>query len=232
MSEQVPFKFSDQILEKNNQFNIIIKPFGLPTQEDKTKDESLLLHATRYFKHEVHMINRLDRPVGGLVLMANKKSTATFFSNETRLHKVKKSYLAVVKGAPKEKEGTLVNFISKNGKYNKAYISAEANEHTSKCSLDFKLLHTFDNYSLIKVGISSGKFHQIRAQLAHADLPIRGDVKYGARRANKDRSIDLFAYCLEFRHPVTKQNQIFKAPIPEHNGLWKDIKNADLVDLA
>ncbi len=219
-------KFSDIIIEKNNQFSVVQKPFGIPVQVDKSGDTSLNQLAGAYFKHDVHLSNRLDRPVGGLVLLAHKKAAAQFFLEETHADRVHKTYLALVKAEPKLGKGELIHHISKNGKTHKAIINDTVFKGSSECRLEYEHLLQMNHYQVLKIKLNTGKFHQIRSQLAHIDYPIQGDVKYGARRSNKDRSIGLFAYEMTFRHPITKEKLHFQGNIPEHNSLWRSIKKS------
>ncbi len=217
-------QFSDWIISKNNQFSIINKPFGIPVQKDKTGVKSLQELAEIYFKHPVHLMNRLDRPVGGLVLMAHKKTALEYFSNSLKDGRLTKRYFAIVKGVPEPESATLKGFIKKNSKAKKSFITTANDPDGKECSLDYQLFHKFDNYSVLDIQLNSGRFHQIRAQLSNIHLPIKGDVKYGARRSNRDRSIDLFAYSMEVQHPVTKKKEVYTAPLPNHNGLWDSLK--------
>lgn len=221
MEAKEKIQFSDWIITKNNQFSIINKPFGIPVQKDKTGDKSLQDLAEIYFKHPVHLINRLDRPVGGLVLMAHRKTALDFFNKSLKKGLLSKKYFAIVKGIPNPEKATMKDFIKKNSKVKKAFITTNKDPDGKECQLDYQLYHKFDNYSVLDVQLNSGKFHQIRAQLSNAGLPIRGDVKYGARRSNPDRSIDLFAYSMEVQHPVSKKNEVFSAPLPGNNGMWE-----------
>lgn len=208
------FKLSDRILETNNQFLVVDKPFGWPVQKDLTEDVSLAQIVGNYCKHPVHLNTRLDRPVGGLTLFSKSPKAHKHFASD----KLVKTYLAIVEGVLDTPTTILQNRIGHDAKNKKAFISND--ENLPYCQLQYEVLHTYDRYTLLKIEISSGRFHQIRCQMAHLGFPIKGDVKYKARRSNKDKSIHLFSYQLQLTHPVSLKPQVFTADIPEHDALW------------
>lgn len=210
---------SDLILYKDHQLIIFNKPPGMPVQEDKSKDMSLLQLGIMYTKSHLYLINRLDRPVSGIVMMGKNKDVVTKVSTAKD---ISKKYLAIVKKGVPNEEAELTHYLKKVGN-NKSHVSDTEKLGYKKSTLKYKLLQSMENYDLLEVELITGRFHQIRAQLSHIGHPIKGDVKYGARRKNKDRSIHLHAYQLEVPHP--KSNQIIKltAPIPETDGLWKSV---------
>lgn len=211
-------QISDRIVINNNQFLVVDKPFGLPVQGDLTQDVSLAQIVGNYCKHPVHLNTRLDRPVGGLTLFSKSKKAHKHFANDN----VQKTYLAIVEGVLKSPRTTLINRIGHDAKQKKAFIVED--EKLPLCELQYEVLLHFDRYTLLQVKINSGKFHQIRCQLANIGHPIKGDVKYKARRSNKDKGIHLFSYKLAFSHPITHKQQIIEATIPEHDALWKASK--------
>lgn len=209
------FQFSDCVIQSNNQFLVAQKPFGVPVQDDPTEEESFLKKAISYCKHGLHIVTRLDRPVGGLVLFSKTSKAHKHFDQE----KVKKQYLVVVEGVPKEEKGQVKLALTKSKFSKKAVIMDKASN--TNASLEWEKLVAFDNYSLLSVSLESGKFHQVRISMKSIGHSIKGDVKYGARRANKDRSIHLLAYQIEFSHPISQKSEVFTATIPEGDSLWK-----------
>ena len=192
----------------------------MPVQNDKSNDKSLLQLSIMYAKSNLFLINRLDRPASGLVIMAKKKEIQTYFSGND---KIEKSYLAVVKkGIPHEK-AELTHYLKKDGKKMRSEVSNEEKTEFKKSILSYNLIKSMDNYDLLEVKLHTGRFHQIRAQLSHIGHPIKGDVKYRARRKNPDRSIHLHAYKISFKHPKSKKQIDLAAPIPESDGLWKSV---------
>jgi len=211
---------SDLVLYKDHHLIILHKPVGMPVQDDKSKDTSLLQLAIMYAKTNLYLINRLDRPASGIVLMAKKKEIQTYFSNKDHIDK---TYLAVVKKGIEPSKNTITHYLKKDGKKMRAEVSDEVKQDFKRSVLSYELVKSMDNYDLLKVKLLTGRFHQIRAQLSHIGHPIKGDVKYKARRKNQDRSIHLHAYQISFKHPKSSKQIELKAPIPQNDGLWKSV---------
>lgn len=205
----------DWVIYKNNQLIAFDKPAGLPVQADKTGDKSLLQLAEIYCKAKLFLVHRLDRPASGVVLFAKTKTAIAALADQFKDRKVGKSYLAVVKDLPPEKEGLLKHFIKKTGKANRSSVVEESSEGADYSELSYRVLGSSDSYHLLEVQLITGRHHQIRAQLAAIGCPIKGDVKYGARRSNRDRSIHLHAWKLSFRHPVSGELTELVAPLPK-----------------
>jgi len=170
------------------------KPAGMPSQKDKTGDKSILDLAEIYAKRKLQLLHRLDRPVSGLILLSKEKNFTQHFIKMQESGKVRKTYLAICAKGKVNKAGTWVDELSKDSRTKKAYIGKTA--ESKEVRLDYEVVQELENYLVLKIVLSSGRFHQIRAQLAHRKLFIKGDVKYGARRSNKDRSIYLHAYSI------------------------------------
>jgi 23S rRNA pseudouridine1911/1915/1917 synthase len=213
-------QLSELILFQTHQFVIANKPAGVPIQPDQTGDKALVDLLSIYCKSDLYVVHRLDRPVSGVVILAKNKKSAANLSKQFQGKNVEKKYLAVVKELPAEKEGTLTHYLKKVGKQEKTFN--EPTEGALESQLSYKVLTASDNYHLLEITPATGRFHQIRAQLAAIGSPIKGDVKYGFRRGNVDRSIHLHAWKLTFNHPVSNQVLKFEAPIPEDN-LWKTL---------
>lgn len=208
-------QITENVLYKNKQLIAFNKPAGLPTQSDRSGDKALLDIAEIYTKSELHLIHRLDRPATGIVLLARNKKCLALLNEQFQNRTIKKTYLAVVKNPPSEKEGTLVHYLLKSQKKNRAFAHDEEKPNSKRAELTYKLIASIDNYHLLEINLVTGRHHQIRAQLAKIDCPIKGDERYGFKRGNKDRSIHLHAWKLEFRHPVTNDVVKLEAPIPE-----------------
>lgn len=201
-----------EILFEDQYLVLVNKHPGIPSQADKTGHRSILQMAEKRFGHPMHIINRLDRPASGILLLAKKKKAAALLNKWVAEKKLKKTYLAAVQHKPEQDEATLNHFlIKKNGK---AFITSDSNKG-KEAILHYRVVQQTDHYHLLAVELITGRFHQIRAQLAHMGCPIKGDVKYGARRANKDRSIHLHAWKLSFIHPFTRDHIEVKAPLPD-----------------
>lgn len=216
---------SDLIIYNNNQLLALNKPAGIPVQSDKTGDKSLLDLAEIYCKHPVFLIHRIDRPVSGLVLFAKNKNALADMTRQMQAKKVHKEYLAIVSPKLKEEKGKLTSYLVKNEKVNKSFVVNKSQSNAKEAILNYQFLKSSDKYHLYKIEIETGRHHQIRVQLQEQNVHIKGDVKYGFRRANKDRSIDLHAWKLSFKHPITQKKVDLIAP-PIDNPIWNFMMEA------
>lgn len=208
-----------QVLYKNNQLIACDKPSGITVHPDKTGDAAFLEQVEAYCKHPVHVVNRLDRPVSGIMLFAKSKSAMTALTEQFRQRSVRKQYLAVVQQAPAQPEGHLVHYLKKNEAKNTAVAYDTEQPGTERAELHYRLLSSSERYHLLLIEMHTGRHHQVRAQLAAIGCPIKGDVKYGFRRSNPDRSIHLHAWRIEFEHPVSGERVALEAP-PPADPLW------------
>ena len=213
-------QITENVLYKNNQLIALNKSSGLPTQSDRSGDKALLNIAEIYTKSELYLIHRLDRPASGIVLFAKNKKCLAILNEQFQKRTIKKTYLAVVKNHPPEKEGTLVHYLLKSQKKNRAFAHDDEKPNSKKAKLTYKVIASIDNYHLLEVNLMTGRHNQIREQLAKIDCPIKGDERYGFKRGNKDRSIHLHAWKLNFRHPVTNEVVMLEAPIP-NDVVWQ-----------
>ncbi len=222
----------DWVILKNNQFIAFNKPAGIPVQADKTGDMTLLQLAEIYCKSKLYLVHRLDRPATGVVVFAKTKTMVGSLGDQFKVRTVRKTYLAVVKDLPPEKEGTLRHFLQKNEKANRSAATDNEAAGGDLSEMSYRLLGSSDNYHLLEVQLHTGRHHQIRAQLAAIGCPIKGDVKYGARRGNRDRSINLHAWKLGFRHPVSGEQVELTAALPD-DSVWKafgEVLNMQAID--
>ncbi len=210
----------DWVLYKNNQLIAFNKPAGIPVQDDRTGDKSMMQLAAIYTKGKVELIHRLDRPASGALLMAKNKKSLAHLNEQFKQREVHKTYLAVVSNKPKKKEGRLVHHLLRDGRTNKSAAVPEGTSDSKRAELSYRLVAESDNYFLLEIELLTGRHHQIRAQLAAIDCPIKGDVKYGDRRRNPDRSIHLHAHTISFVHPVSGQTEKITAPLPADDNLW------------
>ncbi len=210
----------DWVLEKNNQFIAFNKPAGLPVQEDKTGDTSLLRLAEIYTKKKIFLCNRIDRPASGIVLFAKTKAGLESINKQFQFRTIDKTYLCIVEKKPAKEQDSLNHWIEKNGKINKSFIVPEKTDKSAEARLDYKLIGSSDRYFLMEIQLHTGKHHQIRCQMAHIGSIIKGDVKYGARRSNKDKSIHLHAWKTTVTHPISKKKILLEAPLPQGDSLW------------
>ena len=208
-------KISNWILYKNNQLIAFNKPPTLPVQPDKSDSKSLLELGEIYAKAKLQLLHRIDRPASGIVLFGKTPKATRILNAQFQARTIQKNYLAVVKNPPPKKKGQLVHYLQKNAKYNKSYCQLQPKKGAKEAILAYELISSSDNYHLLAIELKTGRHHQIRAQLAAIGSPIKGDVKYGARRGNKDRSIHLHAWKLGFAHPVTGELITLQADVPE-----------------
>jgi len=217
-------ELSKLIVYKSRKLIVAHKPAGISSQLNRAEEKSLQELLEIYVKHQLYIISRLDQPVSGLVLFASEQSAAARLSELVRNSEIKKTYLALVENLPPKKEDEIKHFVSRNAKHRKALINNTSVKGFKEAILHYEVLHSFDNYHLVKIQTKSGRFHQIRVQMAHIGCPIKGDVKYGARRSNPDRSIHLLSYEMNFTNPFSNEKVSYTAEIPESDGLWKDVK--------
>lgn len=211
---------AEYIIDKNNQFIAFNKPSGMLVQSDQSEAKSLLDLAEIYCKHPLGLIHRLDRPASGVCIFAKSKKALVGINKQMQERTVEKIYWAVVKKVDIEKEGTLVHYLKRNGKIKKSEISDTEKSGFKKAELSYKVISEIDNYLLLEISLITGRFHQIRAQLSAIGAFIKGDVKYGDRRSNKDRSIHLHARSISFLHPSTNEKIHLTAEIPDDT-VWK-----------
>ena len=214
------------VLYEDNHLIAVNKLAGQIVQGDKTGDVPLSSLVADYLRvaHKkpgdafIGVIHRIDRPVAGVVLLAKTSKGLSRMNELFRTRDVKKVYWALVEGKGLPKSGCLVNYLSKNEATNTSRALNEPREGYLRCELNFKVLNILDNYTLLEVDPLTGRHHQIRVQLSTAGWPIKGDVKYGARRGNSDRSISLLARSISFEHPIKKDLVYIESPLPES---WK-----------
>ena len=215
------------IIYEDNHLIIINKAPGELSQSDKTKDISLVDELKNYLKIKYNkqgnaylgLINRLDRPTSGLLIFAKTSKSLTRMNELQKNRKIKKTYYAITEKRPKKNSNQLTNFLKKNQIKNKSFVVDESNTKSKKEVLNYNIIRKLENYFLLEIILETGRHHQIRCQLSHIGCPIKGDVKYGAKRPNKDRSICLHSNKIEFIHPVTKKKLSITAPPPNSN-IW------------
>jgi len=216
------------ILFEDNHLLIINKRPGELSQLDKTGDNSILEKYKLYLRKRSNkkgnvflgLVNRLDRPTSGVLILAKTSKALSRMNKMLGERKILKKYLAIVEKKPTRKKNTLINFLKKNQKQNKSYIVDQTTKDSKKAILHYTTLKELDNYCLLEISLETGRHHQIRAQLSNIGCFIKGDLKYGSKRSNADKSICLHAHEISFIHPVSKNEIKIKANIPQNN-IWK-----------
>lgn len=213
-----------QILYEDNHLIAVNKAPGEIVQGDKTGDKPLSDTLKEYIKLKYNkpgevflgVPHRLDRPTSGVVLFARTSKALVRLNEMFKNHDaMRKTYWAIVQGAPKLSEARLENYLIRNEPQNKSYIAKPGAKDAKLAVLTYRTLTRGDHYSLLEVELLTGRHHQIRCQLAAIGCPIKGDLKYGAKRSNPDGSISLHARQITFVHPVRKEQLTITAPVPD-----------------
>jgi len=220
-----------QVLYEDNHVILVNKRPSDIVQGDKTGDMPLSEIVKLWLKEKyakpgnvfLGVVHRIDRPVSGVVLFAKTSKALSRLSEAFRTKKIEKIYLAAVVSMPKNQEGTLSDYLLRDHKKNKSRVVSEG-KGGKLSTLDYKLIGRSDNYFFLQVKPKTGRHHQIRVQLSAMGCPIKGDIKYGAPRTNKDASIHLHAFKLNFTHPVSLQKLSIEAPVPD-DPVWNAVKS-------
>ena len=217
------------ILYEDNHLIIVNKPPRTPVQGDKTGDETLLDIIKAYIKKQYNkpgnvylgLPHRIDRPTSGIVILSKTSKSLSKMSELFREKKIIKKYWAVVKKPLQLKSGKLIHLLKKNRSLNKSFVSTKEKKGFLKAELNYMFVKKITNYFLYEIELISGRHHQIRVQLSTMGSPIKGDVKYGFTRTNKNSSIHLHARQIKFIHPIKKTTIEITAPPPADDELWK-----------
>ena len=216
-----------QILYEDNHLIAVNKRPGDIVQGDKTGDMPLSEIVKQYIKEKYNkpgnvylgVAHRLDRPTSGIVVFAKSSKALPRLNKLFAEKEAKKTYWAVVKNMPPKTRDTLTHWLKRNTKQNKSYANIKEVPDSKKAVLDYEIIKKLDNYFLLEIDLKTGRHHQIRAQLTAIGCPVKGDLKYGFDRSNKDASIHLHARKLMFIHPVKKEKLEFIAP-PPNDPIW------------
>ena len=217
---------ASRILYEDNHLIIINKLCGEITQGDRTGDECLADTLKAFIAMRDHkpgrvfmgVPHRLDRPVSGIVVLAKTSKALERLAEMFRNSEMHKTYWALCCAAPAKAEGELRDWLVRNERLNKSFVSREGAHGAKEARLRYKSLACTDRYHLIEVELLTGRHHQIRCQLAAMGCPIKGDLKYGAPRSNPDGGISLHSRRICFEHPVKHVQVDITAPLPESTG--------------
>lgn len=224
-----------KVLYEDNHLIIINKPAGVLVQPDKKGDKALEEAVKEYVKNKynkpgdvfIGVCHRIDRPVSGIVIFARTSKALVRINDMFQKKEIQKTYWAVVQNRPPMNKGLLVNWLKKDERKNISKAFNTEVKGALKCELEYTWLGSSDTCFLLEVNPHTGRHHQIRVQLSAMGCPIKGDVKYGARRGNRDGSIHLHARKIQFMHPVQKEMLSITAPVPNDvvwNAFEKDNK--------
>ncbi|WP_054798109.1 RluA family pseudouridine synthase [Paenibacillus sp. tmac-D7] len=210
------------VLYEDNHVIVVIKPPNLPTQEDDSRDPDLLslIKADLKVRHRkpgnvyLGLVQRLDRPVGGVMVFAKTSKAASRLSDAVRTRTIRKQYRAVVNGKPKEPSGTLRHHLLKDSRTNMVKVVPADKEGAKEAILDYRIVGSQDGLSLLEIELHTGRPHQIRVQFAAIGCPLVGDQRYGGASAVPGQQIALWSVSLAFEHPVTKEALRFHSQPP------------------
>ena len=223
-----------QVLYEDNHIIAVSKTCHEIVQGDKTGDTPLSEIVKAYIKEKYQkpgevflgVTHRLDRPTTGVVLFARTSKALTRLNAMFQSHEqIRKTYWAIVSMDNGNRimdkgEVRLENYLWRNEKQNKSFVVKPGTKDAKRAVLTYKAIAHSERYTLLEINLETGRHHQIRCQLAAIGCPIKGDLKYGAKRSNPDGGISLHACRIEFVHPVSKQDIVITAPVPEDK-LWK-----------
>ena len=216
------------VIFEDNHLIAVNKKSGEIVQGDKTGDEPLSERVKKYLKVKYNKpgnvflgtIHRIDRPTSGIVIFAKTSKALSRMNEKFRQNKISKTYWAIVKNRLPKKNDLLEHYLLKNQKKNKSFLSTE--EKGKFSVLEYNFLNNLNNYFLYEIFPKTGRHHQIRVQLSNMGSPIKGDLKYGAKRSNPNGGINLHAKKIDFNHPVTKENVSIEANCPKEK-IWNSI---------
>ena len=211
------------ILYLDNHLIAVHKPAGVLIQPDKSGEISLMDQVKDWIKTEykkpgkvfLGLLHRLDRPVSGVVVFARTSKGTSRLSEQCRKKTTKKIYRALIEGTPQPQRACLTHYLRKE-KSLKATVFPRATSKAKEALLDYEVVETLQNTSLLDIHLHTGRFHQIRAQLAFIGHPIVGDKKYGAHSALPEGQIALHALRMLWNHPTSKEKIIIDCPPPKN----------------
>ena len=221
-----------KVLYEDNHIIAVSKTCHEIVQGDKTGDTPLSDTVKAYIKEKYQkpgevflgVTHRLDRPTTGVVLFARTSKALSRLNEMFKSHeKIKKTYWAIVQSPPPTPQGRLENYLWRNEKQNKSFVVKPDSKDAKHAVLSYKTIAQSERYTLLEINLETGRHHQIRCQLSAIGSPIKGDLKYGAKRSNPDGGISLHARKIEFIHPVSKVSISIIAPVPDAT-LWRELE--------
>jgi 23S rRNA pseudouridine1911/1915/1917 synthase len=217
-----------EVVHENNDYIVVNKMAGLISEkspyENPTVEDQVVHHLLKHKrKPYIGVIHRLDRVTSGVLVFAKKKSVLVEFNELFSNRQIQKTYLAIVSKKPLKSKKTLTNFLVKNKLEKRADIVPLKSKESLECILSYQVIDENNFGYLLEIKPKTGRFHQIRAQLAHVELPIIGDEKYGSDKDYFPLSICLHAWKLTYQVSGSNNFKTYEAPVPK-NDFWKFIK--------
>lgn len=210
------------VVYEDNHVLVVIKPPNVPSQEDDSRDPDMLTLLKADLKRRydkpgnvyLGLVQRLDRPVGGLMVFAKTSKAASRLSDAVRTRSIRKQYEAVVHGRPKPPQATLTHHLMKDAKTNRVAVVPAGAPGAKEAVLDYRVVGSADGLSKVSIELHTGRPHQIRVQLAAIGCPLVGDQRYGGERAAQGQQIALWSVRLSFAHPTTREPLSFVCAPP------------------
>ena len=223
----------NDILYEDNHLLIVNKHSGDLVQPDPSGESALEDQIKAFIKvrdakaGEVFLgvVHRIDRPVSGVVLFAKTSKALVRLNEMIREGRIRKIYWALTEQTPDPEAGELRHYILRDGRTNRSRALDTPKADAKPARLRYEVLGRATRYTLVEVELLTGRHHQIRAQLSKIGCPIRGDLKYGARRSIAGGGISLHSRRVEFEHPVRHEPVVVTAPVPSGDNLWAVFEN-------
>lgn len=217
------------ILYEDNHIIVLEKKPNILSQSDITGDIDLLTMVKSYIKEKYNkpgnvytgLIHRLDRPVGGIMVFAKTSKAAKRLNNQIKNHEFNKTYIAVLDGILDKKSGKLVDYLYKDEKKKMSFVVDKEHKDAKLSKLTYEVIGYYNDKTIVKINLITGRNHQIRVQFKNIGYPLYADNLYGNKIKEQIR---LFAYKLEFLHPVTKEKLTFKI-VPK----WKELEDETII---
>ena len=177
----------------------------------------------------IGLVHRLDRPVGGIMVFARTSKAAKRLNEQIKKHEFNKTYVAVLDGNLNKEKGKLVNYLYKDERLKKSFVTSKDNKNAKLSELEYETIGHINCKTIVKINLITGRHHQIRVQLSSRQHSIYGDQKYGGRGHGKQ--ICLWAYKLTIQHPISKEEMVFMA-VPEKEKSWKSARRRSLCSVT
>ena len=192
-----------QIVFEDEDILVINKPVGILSEDSPKGEKGILTYLQNENRKTIYLLHRLDREVGGVMVFAKNKKSASALSTDIANGKFQKTYLAVTDGIPEGDEGVYKDLLFKDAKKNRSFVVNRMRKGVREASLEYVILKKNEKNALMRVLLHTGRTHQIRVQFSSRKTPLTGDGRYGSRV--RDCSIALHSHEISFNHPRTKE---------------------------